>query len=142
MNSALLTPVMEDYLEKIYLLIEDKGYARLADVSSLLNVFPSSATKMIQKLDEMGFVVYERYRGFVLTEKGEQLAKDLVERHRILEDFLKTIGVYEENIYPEVEGIEHYISKQTLFCISNLVGFFKENQDIKASYLEYLKKGK
>lgn len=133
------TPNMEDYLEKIYLLIEEKGYARVVDIASLLNVLPSSATKMIQKLDETGFGIYEKYRGIVLTAKGKKLAKNLVQKHQVLEDFLKMIGVYEENIYQEVEGIEHHISKQTAFCISSLVSFFEENAHIKESYMNYRK---
>jgi len=128
---------MEDYLEKIYLLIKEKGYARMADVASLLDVSSSSATKMIQKLDEMGFVVYEKYRGFILTEKGRKIAQSLVEKHQLLEDFLRMMGVHEENIYQEVEGIEHHISQQTAFCITSLVQFFEDNPSVKESYLKY-----
>jgi Mn-dependent DtxR family transcriptional regulator len=134
------TPSMEDYLEKIYLLIEDKGYARVVDIASSLNVLPSSATKMIQKLDETGFGIYEKYRGIVLTSKGSQLAKTLAEKHDMLEVFLRTIGVHEENIYEEVEGIEHHISKQTAFCISSILSFFEDNPSVKQSYLQYRKR--
>jgi Mn-dependent DtxR family transcriptional regulator len=135
----LPTPSMEDYLEKIYLLIEDKGYARVVDIASSLNVLPSSATKMIQKLDETGFGVYEKYRGIILTPKGKKVAKALAEKHEMLEAFLRTIGVHEENIYVEVEGIEHHISKQTAFCFSSLVSFFEDHPDIRESYLHYRK---
>jgi Mn-dependent DtxR family transcriptional regulator len=136
---TLPTPSMEDYLEKIYLLIEDKGYARVVDIASSLNVLPSSATKMIQKLDETGFGVYERYRGIILTAKGKKLAKSLAEKHEMLEDFLRTIGVPEENIYKEVEGIEHHISKQTAFCISSLVNFLEDEPAVRAAFLQYRK---
>jgi Mn-dependent DtxR family transcriptional regulator len=135
----LPTPSMEDYLEKIYLLIEEKGYARVVDIASSLNVLPSSATKMIQKLDETGFGIYERYRGIILTARGKKLAKSLAEKHEMLENFLRTIGVHEENIYQEVEGIEHHISKQTAFCISSLVHFFDEHPQVKEAYLQYRK---
>ena len=46
------TPSMEDYLEKIYQLIDKKGYARATDIAEALEVNPSSVTKMIQKLDK------------------------------------------------------------------------------------------
>lgn len=135
----LPTPSMEDYLEKIYLLIEEKGYARVVDIASSLNVLPSSATKMIQKIDEMGFGIYEKYRGIVLTPKGKKLAQTLAEKHEMLEEFLRTIGVHEHNIYEEVEGIEHHISKQTAFCISSLIRFFEDHPSVKQSYLHYRK---
>jgi len=43
---------MEDYLERIYKLMEEKGYARVSDIAEGLSVHPSSVTKMIQKLDK------------------------------------------------------------------------------------------
>ncbi|GAX91661.1 transcriptional regulator MntR [Effusibacillus lacus] len=134
------TPAMEDYLEKIYGLIEEKGYARVMDIASSLNVNPPAVTKMIQKLDERGFCKYEKYRGIILTLKGKKIAKSMAEKHQILEDFLRVIGVHEENIYEEAEGIEHHISKHTAFCISGLVRFFEDNPFVKESYLTYLNK--
>jgi Mn-dependent DtxR family transcriptional regulator len=136
----MTTHTMEDYLEKIYLLIEEKGYARVVEIASLLNVLPSSVTKMIQKLDETDLVKYEKYRGIILTSKGKKVAKTLAKKHEMLEDFLRTIGVYEDNIYQEVEGIEHHISEQTAFCISSLVSFFKDNPSVKESYVKYRKR--
>lgn len=136
---SLPTPTMEDYLETIYLLIEEKGYARAVDIASSLSVLPSSVTRMIQKLDETGLGIYEKYRGFTLTGKGKKLAKDLAEKHLLLEEFLRMIGVYEENIYHEVEGVEHHVSKHTASCIASLVRFFEENPNVKESYMEYRK---
>ena len=83
---------MEDYLEKIYMAIEQKGYVRSIDIATSLDVLPSSVTKMMQKLDEADLGIYEKYRGFTLTGKGKKLAKKLVERHQMLEDFFKMIG--------------------------------------------------
>ncbi len=116
---------MEDYLERIYRLIDEKGYARVADIAEGLEVHPSSATKMIQKLDKDEYLVYEKYRGLILTPKGKRIGKRLVERHRLLEQFLETIGVKEENIYKDVEGIEHHLSTDSIACIETLVEYFR-----------------
>ncbi len=67
------TPSMEDYLERIYQLIESKGYARVSDIAETLEVHPSSVTKMVQKLDKQEYLVYEKYRGLILTAKGKKL---------------------------------------------------------------------
>ena len=56
----MLTSSMEDYLEKIYELMKEKGYARVSDIASSLSVQPSSVTKMIQKLDDKKLVTYEK----------------------------------------------------------------------------------
>lgn len=118
---------MEDYLERIYLLIDEKGYARVSDIAEGLEVHPSSVTKMIQKLDKDNYLVYEKYRGLILTNKGKKMGKRLVDRHQLLEQFLHTIGVKEENIYQDVEGIEHHLSWDSITCIEALVEYF--NQD-------------
>jgi Mn-dependent DtxR family transcriptional regulator len=110
------------------------------DIASSLGVLPSSVTKMMQKLDEADLGIYERYRGFVLTDKGKRLAKKLVEKHQMLEEFLQLIGVQDQNIYEEVEKLEHYISKETALCISRLLDFFEENPSLKESYFAHMEK--
>ncbi|WP_059103265.1 transcriptional regulator MntR [Shouchella shacheensis] len=123
------TPSMEDYLERIYMLIEEKGYARVSDIADGLEVHPSSVTKMVQKLDKSEYLVYERYRGLVLTAKGNKIGKRLVYRHELLEDFMKLIGVADDHIYQDVEGIEHHISWDAIDRIGDLVQYFQENSE-------------
>lgn len=123
----LPTPSMEDYLERIYRLIDEKGYARVSDIAEGLEVHPSSVTKMIQKLDKDNYLIYEKYRGLVLTNKGKKMGKRLVERHHLLESFLQVIGVQAENIYADVEGIEHHLSWDSITCIETLVEYFNRD---------------
>ncbi|WP_025691596.1 transcriptional regulator MntR [Paenibacillus zanthoxyli] len=122
------TPSMEDYLERIYKLIDEKGYARVSDIAEGLEVHPSSVTKMIQKLDKDEYLIYEKYRGLVLTTKGKKVGKRLVDRHKLLEEFLAIIGVQEQNIYRDVEGIEHHLSWDSITCIESLVEFFRRDE--------------
>lgn len=127
------TPSMEDYLERIYKLIDEKGYARVSDIAEGLEVHPSSVTKMIQKLDKDGYLIYEKYRGLVLTSKGKKIGKRLVDRHQLLEDFLTLIGVAKEHIYIDVEGIEHHLSWNSITCIETLVEYFhRDPQRVQA----------
>ncbi|MED4211472.1 transcriptional regulator MntR [Priestia megaterium] len=123
------TPSMEDYIEQIYMLIEDKGYARVSDIADALAVHPSSVTKMVQKLDKDEYLIYEKYRGLVLTAKGQKIGKRLVYRHELLEQLLRIIGVDEKNIYDDVEGIEHHLSWNSIDRIGDLVQFFEENHN-------------
>ena len=123
----MATPSMEDYLERIYKLIDEKGYARVSDIAEGLDVHPSSVTKMIQKLDKDNYLVYEKYRGLILTAKGKKMGKRLMDRHKLLETFLTVIGVQEENIYKDVEGIEHHLSWDSITCIETLIEYFHQN---------------
>ncbi|NGZ74159.1 transcriptional regulator MntR [Saccharibacillus alkalitolerans] len=139
------TPSMEDYLERIYLLIEEKGYARVSDIAEGLEVHPSSVTKMIQKLDKDEYLVYEKYRGLILTSKGKKIGKRLVDRHQLLEEFLRLIGVEESHIYKDVEGIEHHLSWDSITRIESLVEFFngdpKRLEELKALQIEGTSEG-
>ncbi|MGY4690257.1 transcriptional regulator MntR [Salibacterium sp. K-3] len=121
------TPSMEDYLERIYQLMEEKGYARVSDIAEALEVHPSSVTKMVQKLDKKEYLVYEKYRGLVLTAKGKKVGKRLVYRHELLEDFLHLIGVDDSFIYNDVEGIEHHLSWEAIDRIGDVVQYFQED---------------
>ncbi|SEM82404.1 Mn-dependent transcriptional regulator, DtxR family [Mesobacillus persicus] len=123
------TPSMEDYIEQIYILIEEKGYARVSDIAEALSVHPSSVTKMVQKLDKDQYLVYEKYRGLDLTSKGKKIGQRLVYRHELLEQLLKIIGVKEENIYQDVEGIEHHLSWDAIDRIGDLVQYFEEDRN-------------
>ncbi|WP_284140377.1 MULTISPECIES: transcriptional regulator MntR [unclassified Virgibacillus] len=125
------TPSMEDYIELIYNLIETKGYARVSDIAEALEVHPSSVTKMVQKLDKDAYLNYEKYRGFVLTEKGKKIGERLLFRHELLERFLDIIGVEQENIYGDVEGIEHHLSWNSIDRIADLVTYFEQDQKRK-----------
>src|SRR5208282_4978177 len=80
---------VEDYLEVVYELIQKKGYARSADIAGRLGVKSSSVTVMLQKLHAMGLIVYERYRGLILTTSGERLAKSVQQRHLTILKFLR-----------------------------------------------------
>ncbi|SFX06848.1 iron (metal) dependent repressor, DtxR family [Thermoactinomyces sp. DSM 45891] len=126
----MATPSMEDYLENIYQLIDQKGYARVSDIAEALSVHPSSVTKMVQKLDQNKYLVYEKYRGLVLTAKGKKIGKRLVDRHQLLEKFLRLIGVREEFVYQDVEGIEHHLSWDSITCVENLVAYLESNPEV------------
>jgi len=125
---------MEDYLERIYLLMVEKGYARVSDIAEHLGVHPSSVTKMVQKLDREDYLIYEKYRGLMLTNKGQKIGKRLVERHAMLESFLRLIGVDEAHVYEDVEGIEHHLSSNTLDCMTQFVEFFEDKPELMAQF--------
>ena len=69
---------MEDYLEIISELVELKGYATTLDISRYMNVSAPSVTKMLQRLDEGGFLEYEKYHGINLTKKGIQKESNII----------------------------------------------------------------
>lgn len=105
---------MDDYLEQILHLIEEKGYARPVDISERLGISQASVTNMLRRLDSEQLVQHEKYRGATLTEEGRRIAQAIIDRHESLTEFLRLFGIDEETIYRDVEGMEHHVSRATL----------------------------
>ena len=136
------TPRLEDYLEAIYQLIDEKGYASSVDISDRLQVKPPTVTSMVKKLDKLGYIVHEPYRGMRLTEKGEKLARSVVSRHHVISEFLAMLGVGEKVAYQDTEGIEHHIQPVTFRKIERLVEFLRKNPDYLKAVREYVDSGR
>ena len=136
-----LTPSMEDYLEMAYRLGKDKGYARITDLAESLNVQPPSASKMVQKLAEMGYFNYERYGVIEFTELGREKGEYLLKRHETIEKFLTMIGVV-HNLLEDTEKIEHNISEETYTYLTHFIQFIESNKQIIEKYTLYIAKCK
>jgi Mn-dependent DtxR family transcriptional regulator len=132
----VLSHSMEDYMEMIYRNAIKKGYIRINTLAELLNIKAPSATKMVQKLGQLGLVQYEKYGIVKLTAEGEKVGKALLERHNIIEEFLKNLGV-EENLLMNVEMIEHNVTANALRKIELLNLFFLEYPDVLVKLQEY-----
>jgi len=107
------TDRMEDYLEIIYELVEQKGYATSADITECLNVSAPSVTKMMRRLQSTGYLEYEKYRGIRLTQQGTDIAKNIKRKHELLTEFFRFIGVREDIANSDAEGIEHHLHAET-----------------------------
>jgi Mn-dependent DtxR family transcriptional regulator len=131
------TPRSEDYLEAVYHLIHDKGYAATADISDRLGVTPPTVSIMVGKLAAKGYLLHEPYRGMTLTETGEMIARSVVRRHEIISEFLSMIGVEEKVAYEDTEGIEHHLQPITIYRIEKLIEFLRKNPAYLAEIKEY-----
>jgi len=117
----------EDYLERIHELIEEKGYARVVDIASSLAVKQASVTSMVQKLGELGYLKYEKYRGLILTRKGKEVACRIQKRHETLSRFFSLLGLDDDTQRRDIEGIEHHLSPATVEVLADLADFFEKN---------------
>lgn len=123
------TDRMEDYLEVIYELIRQKGYATAVDISESLSVSSPSVTKMLQRLNENRYLRYEKYRGISLTHEGVTVAENIRQKHGLLAEFLKMIGVDENIANIDAEGIEHHIHPETLKKLEVFVNIVKNSKE-------------
>ncbi len=121
---------IEDYIEVIYELIRQKGYARTVDIAANLHTKPPSVTKMLQRLHEEGLIVYEKHRGIAMTKPGEVLAKSVIKKHETLTTFLRALGVDEGIANKDVEGFEHHVSQKTIDRIGKFMDLLKRNPSL------------
>ncbi len=121
---------MEDYLEIISELVELKGYATTLDISRYMNVSAPSVTKMLQRLDEGGFLEYEKYHGINLTKKGTDIAEGIRQNHGILLEFFEILGVGYDTANQDTEGIEHHLNPKTIKQLRKFITFLKSNPKI------------
>ena len=101
-------------------------------------IVSADSRQIYRRMDKDGYLVYEKYRGLTLTPKGVKLGKRLVQRHELLEQFLRIIGVEEEHVYDDVEGIEHHLSWNSIDRIADLVQLMESDPGF-VNKLEQLK---
>ncbi|MEM9877683.1 MAG: manganese-binding transcriptional regulator MntR [Pseudomonadota bacterium] len=119
-RDAHQTELAEDYVELIDDLIEINGEARLVDIAEHMGVSRATATQTVKRLSQNGYVAAQRYRSVLLTETGKDLAAKARQRHQILYDFLRAVGIDEVTAFSDAEGMEHHVSGKTLAALKRL----------------------
>ena len=112
--------VAEDYVEMIAELITETGEARTVDLATRFGVTSPTVNATIQRLQREELVETRPYRSIFLTAAGQALADQARDRHRIVRDFLVTIGVPETIAEEDAEGIEHHVSPETLAVFAKI----------------------
>ena len=114
---------MQDYAKAIYALESDEGTASTTALAERLNVRPASVSGMLRKLDALGLVVHEPYRGVGLTERGRAVALEVIRHHRLLELFLvESLGMGWDEVHTEAERLEHVLSEELEELIAAKLG--------------------
>lgn len=123
MNIGAISESLEDYLEIIYILILDKGYARVKDIAERKNVSMASVNTALKRLEKVSLIEYESRGVITLTPEGENLAGRVISRHEFVKNFLMTIlGVPEDVADKDACIFEHHMSPETF---RKFVGFFE-----------------
>ena len=108
-----ITHAMEDYLEMICRHTGARGSLRLNRLAEILCVRPSSASKMVGQLRNLGLVDCEKYGVIRPTEKGAALGAYLLRRHQVIHEFFCFINHSEDEL-EQTEKVEHFINDKTL----------------------------
>ncbi len=110
-----LTPAIEDYLEAIYLLDTEQKGVRSIDVATNLSVSKPSVNKAIHNLCLSGLATQAKYSLIHLTDKGREKAREVINRHCTIKEFLlNVLRVSEQTAEQEACLIEHAMSNETV----------------------------
>ena len=103
----------EDYLKAMLILRQEKGEIRSTEVARYLNVTRPSTSKAVHLLLEGGFVTMDGKKRICLTERGERIAEETLERHRVLTELLISLGVSPQTAEQDACRVEHDLSAET-----------------------------
>ena len=119
-STNCLTSAMEDYLEMICRLTQQEESTRIHILAKKLSVKPSSASKMVGHLKELGYVHAARYGKITLTEQGACYGSYLLYRHELLNRFLCFVNGSPGEL-EQTERIEHFIDERTIANLAKLM---------------------
>ncbi|MBQ7364743.1 MAG: metal-dependent transcriptional regulator [Clostridia bacterium] len=103
----------EMYLETIYLLSQSTSRVRAIDVVQEMGYSKPSVSRAVGLLKDGGFITVDAEGCLHLTEEGLEVAHKTYERHTVLSNFFKAIGVCDEIASEDACKIEHCISDTT-----------------------------
>ena len=114
---------LEDYLETIYLLVQEHGFARVKDIAKARDVKAATVSIALRKLDEARLVNYVRREYIGLTTKGEEAARRILTRHRLLTRFFEEVlGMPAHAAGEQACAMEHVLTDEAM---DRMVRFFE-----------------
>ena len=126
-KEARLSASLEDYLEAILTIVDQKSAARVKDIVASLKVKPSSVSAALKLLAERGFINYAPHDIVTLTAAGEKIARDVALRHAKLLHFLKHILCIDPvEADASACSLEHAISPRVLERLVKFVQFVEQ----------------
>ena len=107
----------EMYLETILILSRKNGAVRSIDISEYMGYSKPSVSRAVGLLKADGSINVDGGGYIALTESGRKIAEKIYERHTVLAQALKMLGVTEPAATADACKIEHDISDESFEAI-------------------------
>lgn len=115
---------IEDYLKTIYMLAEEESPVSTSRIAAARNVKPASVTGMLQRLENLQLVNYEKHYGVTLTDNGRKIALEVIRHHRLIELYLiEALGFSWDEVHEQADILEHVISEKLEERIAAALGY-------------------
>ena len=110
-----LSSSLEDYLEIIYILMQNSDSVGITDIAKALSISKPSVNKAVNLLKEKGYICQEKYGKIIFTDKGINTAKSVYKKHNMLTVFLKDVlGVSKKTAEIDACKVQHVLSNETI----------------------------
>lgn len=120
----MASQTIENYLKAFYYGMDSNGNVNVSDLAQHLKVSMPTVNSMVKKLNEMGLVIYEKYKPLRLTEAGLKYASSVIRKHRLTEMFLvEKMGFGWEEVHDVAEQIEHIQSELFFDRMDSQLGY-------------------
>ncbi len=131
----MISKALEEYIKTMYILKQQNGKIRVTDIAKKMNCTKPSVNKAIYQLKDNELLNYESYGTIELTQKGEDLAKKILETYDIVYLFLKEVlNLEKEESQQEAEKIKSVINDKT---INKLVKYVHKELDLSSLDCDY-----
>jgi DtxR family Mn-dependent transcriptional regulator len=115
----------ENYIKAIFSInhSNEGSGASTNELSAHLHNKAGSVTDMLKRLAEKKLIHYQKYKGVLLTAKGEKAAIDIVRKHRLWEVFLmEKLKFKWDEVHDIAEQLEHIKSDELVQRLDEFLG--------------------
>ncbi len=135
-----LSASLEDYIETIYHIVEEKQVARAKNIADHLGVSRASVTEALRTLSSKGLINYAPYEVITMTSAGRIVAEDVIFRHTTLKKFFTEIlTIDEETAEDGACKIEHAAPPQVINRMIDFMKFVNSSPDLEESLINNFK---
>ena len=135
----MLSSSLEQYLIHIYKLSEQGQEIKSSELSTELNMPLKKTIQALQRMHFQKYIVYLAYQPIAITDKGKEMAKYLISRDELIDEFLDILQLT-DNREEEREGMKQFLSYEALEGIERFVCFVRQYPEIINRYRSYSKR--
>lgn len=111
----------ENYLEAILMLKNSKGLVRSIDIVNELEYSKPSVSVAMKNLRENGYIKMDKDGYIFLLPPGQEIAEKMYERHLMISEWLKSLGVNADVAVKDACRMEHVISEETFEAMKKVI---------------------
>jgi DtxR family Mn-dependent transcriptional regulator len=135
-----LSASLEDYIETIYHIVEEKQVARAKNIADHLGVSRASVTEALRALSSKGLINYAPYEVITMTDTGREVAEDVIFRHTTLKNFFTQILTIDNEIAEEGAcKIEHAAPPQVIKRMIDFMKFVESSPQVDKGFIDSFK---